>query len=351
MKTKVETKKLPKAQIEITGEIPEEKFEEKRKDAVKNLAHHVEIDGFRKGMAPESVLVKKLGAMVVLEEMAHLALNEAYSEIIIENELDVIGAPEITITKIAPGNPLGFKIVSAIVPEIELPDYKKITSEIAKKKEEVYITDQEVENTITEIRKQRAVKKNSSAEAPARTEGNEEPIVPELTDEFAKSLGDFENVLALKEKIKENMKLEKELRTKEKTRLEIIERITAEIKTEIPDVLIESETEKLLMRMRGDIERMGLKFDDYLKNLKKTEGDFRKEWRSEGEKRAKIELTLVKIAKIENIKPKNEDVEKEVKHILEHYKDAKDTRVRDYVTSLLTSEKVFEFLENQGAKQ
>ncbi len=343
----VKIKKLPKAQVELTGEIPNEKFEAKRALAIKNLAHNVEIDGFRKGMAPESVLVKKLGAMAVLEEMAHLALSEAYPEIILEYELDVIGVPEITITKIALGNPLGFKIVSAIVPEIELPNYKKIAKEAMAKKIEVSVTDQEVDDAITEIRKQRAVKKNLPAEASAQTEGETKPVVSELNDEFAKSLGDFENVSALKEKIKENMKLEKELRAKEKTRLEIIEGITAEIKGDMPDILIESETEKLLLRMKGDIERMGLKFDDYLKNIRKTEAEIKKDWRGEGEKRAKIELALAKIAKIENIKPKNEEIEKEMKHVLEHYKEAKEERVRDYVLSFMTNEKVFEFLESQ----
>ena len=48
----------------------------------------------------------------------------------------------------------------------------------------------------------------------------------------------------------------------------IIEKIISEIKTEIPDILINAETEKLIARMRNDIERMGLKFEDYLKNLK-----------------------------------------------------------------------------------
>ncbi|OGZ04004.1 MAG: hypothetical protein A2648_00170 [Candidatus Lloydbacteria bacterium RIFCSPHIGHO2_01_FULL_41_20] len=333
----IEIKKLPGSLVELTGEIPKETFEGKRALAIKNLAHHVEIDGFRKGMAPESIIVKKLGAMTVLEEMAHLALNEAYPEMVLKHEINVIGAPEIIITKIAEGNPLGFKITSAIVPEIELPNYKKIAGEIAKKKGKISVTDKEIEDSIDEIRKQRAVKK----------EGDTEPIMPELNDEFAKSLGDFETVATLKEKIRENILLEKEMRSKEKTRLEIIEGIIAEIKGNIPDILIKSETEKLLMRMKGDIEKMGLKFDDYLKNIKKTEAEIKKEWSSEGEKRAKIELTLAKIAKIENIKLKDEEIEKEVKHVLEHYKEAKEDHVRDYVLSIMTNEKVFEFLEGQ----
>ena len=327
-------KKLPKSLIEITGEVPIEKFEGKRARAIKNLAQSVEIDGFRKGMVPESVLVKKLGSMAILEEMAHLTLNETYPEIVTSHELDVIGNPEITITKIAEGSPLGFKMVSAIMPDIELPNYKKIAGE-AEKIEAAEVTDKEVDETIENIRKNRA------------RDEKKEPQLHELNDEFAKSLGKFESLADLKTKLKKNIKIDKELRAKEKKRMAIIEKIISEIKTEIPDILINAETEKLIARMRNDIERMGLKFDDYLKNLKKSEGDFKKEWRGEGEKRAKIELALAKIAKIENIKPKDEEVEKEVKHVIEHYKETKETLVRDYVTSLLTNEKVFKFLEGQ----
>lgn len=337
----VKINKLQKSLVEIMGEIPEEKFSNYRERAVKNISNSVEIAGFRKGMAPESILTKKLGPMAILEEMAHLALNEAYPEIVLSHELDVIGNPEITITKIAPGNPLGFKIVSAIMPDIELPNYKKIAGE-SEKTEVAEVTDKEVDETIENIRKSRA------------RDGEKETQLPELNDEFAKSLGKFENLAELKTKLKKNIKIDKELRAKEKKRTAIIEKIISEIKTEIPDILIDAETEKLIARMRNDIEQMGLKFDDYLKNLKKTESDLKKEWEGEGEKRAKIELALAKIAKIENIKPENKDVEKEVKRVIEHYKDRlagwpgpQEDRVRDYVTSLLTNEKVFRFLEDQ----
>ena len=68
----------------------------------------------------------------------------------------------------------------------------------------------------------------------------------------------------------------------------IIEKIISEIKTEIPDILINAETEKLIARMRNDIERMGLKFEDYLKNLKNPRTISKKS----GEKKRKNEPRL-----------------------------------------------------------
>ncbi len=333
----VKIKKLPKSLIEITGEIPAEKFESARERAIKELSSHVSIDGFRKGMAPESVLERKLGAMAILEEMAQISLGEAYPEIVLKNKLDVIGNPEISITKIAAENPLGFKIISAIVPGIELPDYKTIAKEAAKKKEPAEVSDKEIDDLLLELRKSRSIKDEKSGEQ----------IIPELSDEFARTLGGFENVSALKDKVRENMKMEKEYRAKEKVRLLMADGIALKTEAEIPEIISLSETGKMISRIKDDVEKMGMKFEDYLKNIKKTEDEMVKEWLPEGEKRAKIELALMKIAEKEKIKPTEEEIEKEIKHVLEHYKEAKEERVREYVASLLIKEKVFEFLENQ----
>ena len=63
--------------------------------------------------------------MSILGEAAEEALNEVYPSIIESEKLFVMGQPEVAITKLAKGNPLGFKITVAILPEFKLPDYKK----------------------------------------------------------------------------------------------------------------------------------------------------------------------------------------------------------------------------------
>jgi len=330
-------KKLDKSRIEIEGELSAEDFGKYRERAVKNIGARVDIDGFRKGLAPEHVLISKVGEMTVLEEMAELALGELYPSIVTGEKLDVIGAPEIAITKIGKGSALGFKITSTILPELTLPNYKRIAAEVMAGASAIEVTDADVETTLTEIRKQRAPLKDEKGD----------PVLPELTNEFAKSLGDFQGLDDLRKKLKENLGEEKKFRAKEKKRLDILERLAAETKADIPELLVNAESEKMLSRLRGDLERVGLKFDDYLKNVGKTEDDIRGGWKGEAEKRAKIELILLKIAEIENIKPTEEELEKEVKHVLEHYKDAKEERVRDYVASVIQNEKVLEFLEQQ----
>jgi len=56
--------------------------------------------------------------MTIFEEMAELALPTSYVDILIDNKIDAIGKPEVHITKLAKGNPLEFKAVTAVVPEI-----------------------------------------------------------------------------------------------------------------------------------------------------------------------------------------------------------------------------------------
>ena len=75
--------------------------------------------------------------------------------------------------------------------------------------------------------------------------------------------------------------------------------------------------------------------------------DLRKEFWKEGEKKSKLALILHKISEIEKITAGDEEVAKEVAHILEHYKDADPERARMHAENVLTNEKIFQFLESQ----
>ena len=133
MSKDITIKKLEGSRVEITGTVPADVFSSFRSKALQNINDQVTIDGFRKGKVPENILVSKVGEMAVLEEMAELALAKTYPQIIVAEKIDAIGQPEISITKIAAGNPLEFKAVTTVLPEIKLGDYKKIAKkEMAK---------------------------------------------------------------------------------------------------------------------------------------------------------------------------------------------------------------------------
>jgi len=366
MNTKVT--KLPKSEIEIEGELASEIFESYFTKALSKLGANLEIDGFRKGKAPENILISNIPEIKILEEMAEMALGEHYPKIIEGEDLDVITRPDIAITKLARNNPLGFKIRTTIMPEVILTDYKiiakQILADVKDAEKELEITEEEIEKTVMDIRKSRAQKTNmkdttgkEGEEAPSTIQekaGDEVLLaeikpedLPELNDEFVQSMGPFENVKDFKEKLKENLKLEKTNLAREKKRLKIVEKIIKEAQIDTPEILIDLELDKILYRMESDITQMGMKFEDYLTHLKKTRENLKTEFRGDAEKKAKLGLVLNKIAQQEKIIADAEEVEKEVNHILEHYKEADPERARIHAQNILTNEKIFQFLESQ----
>lgn len=353
---KITVKKLPKSEVEIEGELEAELFETYYARALKKIAENVELDGFRKGKVPESVLLSKVPEISILEEMAEMALSEHYPKILESEMLDAISRPEISITKLARKNPLGFKIKTATLPAIKLADYKKIAkkilSEVTDAEKNIVVSDKDLEDTIMDIRKSRAPKKHVAEDLSAQAgvkegEKEPEPELPEFNDAFVQALGPFKGVEDFKEKLRVNIKLEKENQQKEKTRLKIVEKIMEESEMEMPEILVQIELDKILYRMESDITQMGLKFEDYLKHLKKTVEDLRKEFRGDAEKKAKLALILNEISKVEKITADEEQVAKEVNAILEQYKEADPERAHAHASNVLTNEKIFQFLESQ----
>ncbi len=346
--------KLPKSEIEIEGEVEAGVFEGYFTKALNKLGENVEIPGFRKGKVPENVLASKIPEIKVLEEMAELAINEAYPKILEAEKIDAIGRPEVAITKLARKNPLGFKIKTSVLPEVKLAKYKevakKVISELKDSEKDLEVTEKEIEDTIMDIRKSRAPKKHVTEvaeEAADEKATKPEEELPEFNDDFVKALGPFENIEDFKDKLKINIKLEKENQQKEKKRIRILEEIIKETEIDTPDILVEIELDKILYRMQSDIAAMGLKFEDYLKHINKTFEDLRKEFKNDALKKANLALVLNEIAKTEKIVPDPEQVEKEIALILEQYKDADRERAAMHVENVLTNEKVFQFLETQ----
>ena len=199
----------------------------------------------------------------------------------------------------------------------------------------------------SQSQKQAKPVKGSSLSAPTDVEASKEKLA-ELNDEFVKSLGNFSSVADFKTKLKENIKLEKETKIKEKRRVKIIEEIVQKATFDLPKILINAELDKMLDQLRGDISTSGFTFDDYLKHINKTEVELRSAWEKEAEKRARIQLVVNQISLRENITPDENDVQNELAYIVEKYKGADQERARAYVEHILTNEKVFQFLEKQG---
>lgn len=347
-------KNLPQSQIEITLTIDWETFSSFEAKAFDKMAKFLDIDGFRKGMVPADIAKKHITDAILLPEMAELALSEWYPKIAMEEKLEVIGRPMVSITKLARDNELGFTIVSAVVPEISLPDYKKIANGIAKE-DALKVEEKDVEKVINDLREMRAYghthshdhqKIEDSAEIPEAHNHTEE--LPEVNDEFAMSFGSFANVAEMKEKIKENLVKEKEMEASGKWRAQVMEMLADATTVELPDVLIESEQDKMLAQIEGDIARAGFTLDQYLAETKKTREEIKAEYKDEAIKRAKTELVLFTIAREEKLRPTEEEVKAQAATLVSMYPGADQARAEAYAEMVLTNEKVFALLESSS---
>lgn len=338
IKTALKTtlKELPESKVEITCEIPADVFEKERPIAMKKIGEEVSMPGFRKGHVPDSMIAQKFGDALILEEMANLAMDRAYSEVLTRHQIHAIAMPDVQVTKIAAGNPFEFTLTFQVMPEIKLPDYKAIAKEVMATKDDVDATDDEVSKAEAELIKQFATKD---------AEGKE--ILPEVTDEFVTKFGPFENVAAFRAKIKESITHEKTTRAREKKRMQTMEKIADGITAKLPQVLIDGELHRMLGQFRHDVEQMGMKFEDYLTTVKKSEEEMKKEWTPDAEKRAKVQIALNEISLLEKIEVLREDLDREVKFFTDQYKEVDEARARMHLEMMLTNEKVFQFLEGQ----
>jgi trigger factor len=350
-KTAFSVEKQPESQVKITGEIPYTELLTERSGAIKALGQNVKLDGFRPGHVPEAVLVKTLGETAILAEMAERAIAHMYPHILEDHNIDAIGYPQISITKIAPESPLGFTAIVAVLPVITLPDYKALAKTINSDKESTDVTDADVEKQITDILRQKAAyerlqsKATTSSESAGATE-----LIPELTDAVVATLGQpgqFTTVDDFKSKIREHLAIEKKTNINSNHRAKITDAIVDASTMDLPKILTESELNQMFAQMNEDLERANLKMDDYLKHIKKTKEEMVTEWSPAAEKRAKLQLVLNEIAKKEDIKPDEAQMTVQVNQLLEQYKDADKHRVAVYVASVMQNEAVMKMLETQ----
>ncbi len=323
------------SQVVIEGVIPADQFAQEEKGVLEALNRETKLDGFRPGHIPEAVLRREVGEDKILNQMAERVLQAEYPKILAEHKIDAVGYPQITITKIAHGEALGFKIVTDIIPAITLSDWQTAVKKVSEGKPVEAVTDEEVDKVVGELLASRA---------------KEGEAKPELTDETAKDFGEFTTATELKEQIRKNLTGEKERRARDAWRLSLMEAVLAETPFETPKTLVEAEIDKMLAELRDNIERMGMKFEDYLSHLKKSEQDLRAAWQADAEKRVKVGLVMNELARAADLKPDDEQVRKEAEHLKSHYPDVDEKRIEAYVAHGLVMEKVWEQLEQTAKK-
>jgi len=150
---KVTKKELEKSQIELIVELSVEEFAPYIQKGTRKVSEEVKIEGFRPGKAPYEVLKQHVGEMTIIETAARIAINKTIAKVIDENiSTQAVGQPQADLTKLAPDNPLEYKIIVSVLPEVTLGEYKDLKI----KKDEVKLDEKEVQKILDNIREAQA---------------------------------------------------------------------------------------------------------------------------------------------------------------------------------------------------
>ena len=180
-------------------------------------------------------------------------------------------------------------------------------------------------------------------------------LVPEMNDDFIKSLGHFGSQEELKKNIAEGIKSEKEQKEVERLRGEILEKIDAGSKIEVPDKMIEQQLDALITNFDQNLHAQGMELSLYLAHLKKSQDDLRKEWRGQAEKQIRQSLILREVGRQENIKVGNQEIEEAAAGLLMRYvgqgQDQSKVDPEDFkqrAGEAIFREKIFKYLEEHN---
>jgi len=387
--------KLPESKAKITITLKKEEFLPYLDMASSELSTKIDIPGFRPGKAPRKMVEEKIGKEKIAEEAINTALNKIFPKIVAEEKLNILGQPQakIDFPRVQQKGELFAEIEVVLLPEVILPDFKKIAKEEEKKP--IKIEEKEIEDALLWLQKSRA--KLSKKLSPAikgdqaeinyeirnngilvengqvknqkiiigenkllpdfeknligSKEGEEKSFslkcpadfwkkelkgkmldfkvkinsvfkveLPEISDEFAKSIGDFSDLKKLKENIKKGIEMEKGEAEKRRWQDVVLLKIAKEAKINVPDILIREQKEQMLENMKKTTEEQtGASFEEHLLRLKKTKEDLEKELLPEAEKRVRTFLCVYEIAKKEKIEAKDQEVEREMEQIKSQY--------------------------------
>ena len=366
-----------KHELEIT--VPEDEIAAETERVVSDLQKKVRLPGFRPGKAPASIIRSRFGGEVRQDVLEHL-VPKYFQKRIQEEELNVVGAPNIKDVHFHDGEPMRFKAEFEVAPVIELKDHRGLTVHY----HEPEVTDEDINKRIEEIRDRKAQFVNIEPRPAADGDyavisldsvaGAEPPIhqdemtlqvgdadklpeftealrgmspeeekefdikypddyaqqdlagksvrfraklktlqmkeLPEVNDEFAKDLGDYQTLDQLKEAVRTSLAREREFAAQQKAKEELIDKLIESHDFPIPETYverqIEAEAEEQFRRATGkeiDIKKLKQNVDwDRLK-----EGLHAKAVHD-----VKASLLIDRVAEVENLYATQDDVDKEV---------------------------------------
>ena len=336
--TNVEKKE--KSVVALTIQVDAEAFEAAVQAAYLKNRSKLSVPGFRRGKAPRKILEGMYGTGVFYDDAINALYPEAYEAAVKEQGLDDVGYPQVEVLDASKEN--GFTFLVSVERPLAMGDTAVIDFEgfdngtpFEGGKGENYslelgsgsfvpgFEEQLVglkagdekdlditfpEDYVPELAGKPVVFKVKVKEA-------KESQVPEVDDEFAKDVSEFETLAALKADLGEKLKARRELQAEQDFQNGVMEQLVAHMECEIPDAMVRIQTDRIMddyaMRMRSQ----GLSMEDYMKVMGMNEQVMRASVQPAALRQVQAELALEAVAKLENIEVSQEELDAEIQRL------------------------------------
>lgn len=153
MKTTV--KNISDTKVELTISLDKQELADAELVAVKKISHNLKVAGFRKGKAPHNVAVKNINPNDLQEQLINDAISKAVASSFIENNIQALDRPAVSVKKFVPNEALEFTAEAEVLPKIKLGNYKKLKS----KKDKAEVSEADINEIIDRFRKGMSEKK------------------------------------------------------------------------------------------------------------------------------------------------------------------------------------------------
>lgn len=323
-----------KGKVEVKVDVSKADFDKAYEHALNELGKDVKVDGFRPGNVPVAVVEDKLGATKILNEAANFLVSQHLSDIFDKENIIPITKPKVAVDSLSKGAPFSFVATLTERSKVKLGDWKAIKVKKVKAKE---VTEADVSESIKNIyeawKKQQETgnkkqeteneeesgkkfiydahgekiflkdedkEKSSSAKA-SKDEGK-------IDDEFAKAIG-ARDLLHLKELVRKDLETLVTDQVEAKFEEEIFEELAKIGEVDVPDIMVDDEINRIMVRLNQQVESSGKKLEDFLRDENTTIDALRAKWRAQAEKNVKATLILDEIGTGAKIEVSREEIE------------------------------------------
>ena len=382
----LQVEKLEKNMAKLTVEVPAEQFDKAIKAAYDKNKNRFNIPGFRKGKAPQAMIEKMYGPGVFYEDAANEAIDESYPGAMKESGLEIVSRPEIDIIQIEKGKDLIYTATVAVKPEVTLGDYKGIEIERA----DAAVSDEDVEAELKKVQDQNArlvsvedrpvadgdqtvidfegfidgqafdggkgtdypltigshsfidtfeeqlVGKSIGQECevnvtfPAEYHAKELAGKPDLNDEFASEVSEFETLDEYKADVRAKLAEKKDRAAATENENRVVDKVVANASMELPDAMVENEVMNMLQDTARRMQSQGMSFDQYMKFTGMTPDTLKEQMRPQAVRRIQTRLVLEAVAAAENIQVSDERINEELQKMADSYKMEVE-KLREYM--------------------